>query len=584
MKLSQRGLLVLVLIVKLGTEAWAARAKEPLAKTAPEKRATVTFNRDVAPIIFQHCASCHRPSQAAPFPLLTYADVKKRATQISEAVEKRYMPPWLPERGQIEFVDDRSLTVEQIDLLREWVAQGAIEGTAADLPPLPKWTEGWRLGQADLVVKASQPYRLVAEGKDVYRNLVVPIPVSERKYVKGVEFLPGNWKVVHHAFITVDSTRLSRIRAAKENPPGFDGMLLPETATMPAGQFLGWQPGKVPSLAPKGLAWTLETNTDLVLQLHLHPSGKPEIVQPTIGFYFTDDPPTNSAFRINLHVLRMNIPPGTKDYSVEDRYTLPIDVSLMGIGPHAHYLGKKVQGYALSAGGTRKELILIKDWDFNWQGDYRYANPILLRKGTTVVMEWTFDNSSENVRNPNQPPQRVKYGSQTTNEMAELWLQAVPFNAAERGTLARDFYGHLANMSIDYNESRLAENPNNAEAHTRAGRGEMYFGQVQKALEHYQAAIKADPNYDRAYYELGFVYLKQNQFGEAQKAFENVVRLNHDDYEAEGSLGFIYLRNGNLEQAEFHFNAALRINPEDKVAQGYLERVLQAKANLKKKD
>jgi tetratricopeptide (TPR) repeat protein len=225
---------------------------------------------------------------------------------------------------------------------------------------------------------------------------------------------------------------------------------------------------------------------------------------------------------------------------------------------------------------------LIKDWDFNWQGDYRYASPVFLPKGTTLVMNWTFDNSVENVRNPNQPPRPVRHGSQTTNEMAELWFQALACNPSERNIFERDFYAHLGNLVIDYNESLVVEDPGNAEAHTKAGRAEFYFGQVQKALNHFRAAIKADPKFDKAYYELGFVCLRLNNLAEAQQAFENVVRLNPDDYEAEGSLGVIFLRNRDLDNAELHFRAALRINPDDQIAGKYLERILQAKATSKK--
>ncbi|MBI3852749.1 MAG: tetratricopeptide repeat protein [Verrucomicrobia bacterium] len=566
-------LLAFILAIELGSEAQA--------NDAVRKPGTLTFNKDVAPIVFRHCASCHHPGQAAPFNLLTYADVKKRSKQVAEVVEKRYMPPWLPERGLVELAHDRSLSLDQIGVIWQWVAEGAVEGAGADLPTVPKWIDGWQLGTPDLVVKLPQPYTLAAEGKDVYRNVVIPIPISERKYVKGVEFLPGNWKVVHHAFVTVDSTRLSRIRAAKENPPGFDGMQLPETARMPDGQFLGWQPGKVPQMAPEGLAWTLETNTDVVLQLHLHPSGKPEVVQPTIAFYFTRQPPTNSAIRLNLNALRIDIPAGAKDYAVEDKYTLPVDVNLIGIGPHAHYLGKRVEGYAQLPEGTRKDLILIKDWDFNWQGHYLFAKAVFLPKGTTLVMRWTYDNSAENEHNPNHPPKRVKYGPQTTDEMGELWFQVLPRNASDRNLFERDFYGHLGRLTIDYNESLLKENPNNAEAHTKVGRARFYFGQVAEALNHLQSAIKADPNYDKAYYELGSIYLRQNRLAEARLAFENVIRLNADDYEAEGSLGYIYLRNGDLGQAESHIRAALLINPDDKIARKNLDRVLQAKSSLK---
>ncbi len=556
-------LIFLVLVLFLGSCAGAV--------------GTLTFNKDVAPIVFQRCAGCHRPGQAAPFSLLSYADVKKRSKQIGEVVEKRYMPPWLPERGVAEFLHDRSLSAEQIGVIRQWVADGAVEGAAADLPPLPKWTEGWRLGTPDLVVKVAAPYMLPAEGKDVYHNLVVPIPLTERKYVQGIEFVPGNWKVVHHAFVEVDPTRVCRVQAAKANPPGFDGMFLPETAIMPGGQFLSWQPGREPQMGPEGLAWALEPNTDLVLQLHLHPSGKPEPVQPAVAFYFTSQAPTNSPVRINLNALRIDIPPGAADYAVDDTYTLPIDVNVIGVGPHAHYLGKRVEGSARLPGGARRELLLIKDWDFNWQGEFRYAKPIFLPKGTTLTMRWTFDNSTNNVRNPSQPPRRVRHGSQTTDEMAELWFQLLPCQASDRTILEQDFYLHLGNLAIDYNETLLKGNPTNAEAHTKAGRAQLLFNQVQQALDHFQSAVRADPNYDKAWYEMGFVYLRQNRMVEAQQAFENVVRINPDDYQAEGSLGLIYYRRAQLDLAELHCRAALRINPDDPVASRNLARVLKAR-------
>ncbi len=450
------------------------------------------------------------------------------------------------------------------------------------MPLQPKWVEGWQLGTPDLVVKVPQPYTLAAEGKDVFHNLVVPIPVSELKYIRGVEFHPGNRKVVHHALITVDSTPVCRLRAAKQIPPGFDGMSLPESAQMPDGYFLGWAPGNVPQPSLPGMAWTLQPGTDLTLQMHLHPSGKTELVQPSLAFYFTEEPPTNSPLRMNLEALCIDIPAGAKDYAVEDHYTLPVDVTLLGIGAHAHYVGKRVEGYARLPDGSKKVLILIKDWDFNWQRAFSYAKPISLPKGATLTMRWVYNNSAENVRNPNHPPKRVRHGPQTTDEMGEMWFQLMPRNLTERRVFQRDYEGHLARLLLDCNESLVAENPNNAEAHTKAGRANFYFGEVGKALDHFLAAVKADPKYDRAYYELGSIYLRQKRLVEAREAFENVTRFNPDDYEAEGSLGIIFLQQQDLEQAEVHFRAALRINPDDKLAGNYLSRVLDAKPRLLK--
>jgi tetratricopeptide (TPR) repeat protein len=236
-----------------------------------------------------------------------------------------------------------------------------------------------------------------------------------------------------------------------------------------------------------------------------------------------------------------------------------------------------MHGYATAPDGSRQELILIKDWDFNWQGDYRYAKPVFLAKGTTLAMRFTYDNSAENVRNPNHPPKRVKYGLQTTDEMGELWFQVLPRRPAVRNLLAGDFSRHLAQSTVDYNEHVLKENPNDAEAHTRAGRARLYFGQVPEALAHFQAAVQANPKYDRAWYELGFIHLRQNQLTEAQQEFENVLGLNPDDYEAEGSLGAVFLQKRDLEKAEAHFRAALRINPQDAVARGNLDLVLKSR-------
>ena len=557
--------------------ASSARPQAVKLGEADAKKDSVTFNKDVAPIVFQCCGKCHSPGQAAPFTLLSYAEVKKRAKQIAEVVQKRYMPPWLPERGEVEFAGDPSLTEEQIRVIVQWEAEGSPEGAAANLPPLPQWAQGWQLGRPDLVVKSPQPYKLAAEGRDVYHNLVVPIPLTERKYIRGIEFQPDNRKVVHHALVTVDPTPVCRLRAAKENPPGFDGMQLPETAQMPDGYFLGWAPGRVqqPSLA--GMAWVLQPGTDLTLQMHLHPSGKIEMVQPSVALYFTDEAPTNSPLRLNLEAPCIDIPAGSKDYFVEDSYTLPVEVTLLAIGPHAHYLGKRLEGYAHLADGSKKELLLIKNWDFNWQTEFRYARPITLPKEATLTMRWVYDNSAENPHNPNQPPKRVRYGPQTTDEMGELWFQLLPRNTAERRLLERDYDRHLARLLLDCNESLLAKNPNDAEAHTKAGRANFYFGDVSKATDHFLAAIKADPKFDRAYFELGSIYLRQQKLAEAQEAFENVTRYNPDDYEAEGSLGIIFLRQRNMEQAEAHFRAALKINPSDKLAGGYLARLLDAK-------
>ena len=542
----------------------------------PRPPGTLTFDKDVAPIIFNRCASCHRLGQAAPFTLLSFADVKKHAKQIAEVTARGYMPPWLPEPGFGDFADARRLTADQLGVIQQWIAEGSVEGNPSGLPPTPRWPEGWQLGEPDLVVKMPQPYALAAEGKDVYRNVVIPIPLAASRYVKGVEYLPGNPKVVHHAFINVDETRQSRRLAEKQNPPGFDGMELPESAIMPGGQLLGWQPGKVPSLTVGGLSWVLKTNMDLVLQMHLHPSGRPETVQSAIGFYFTDQAPTNVPFRIKLARFDFEIPAGAADYVVEQSYVLPVDVHLLRVLPHAHYLGKDLQSYALLSNGEKRWLIRIKNWDFNWQGDYQYAQPVFLPKGTRLVMHYSYDNSTNNLSNPNPAPRPVRHGLQTTDEMAGLVFQAVARNAEDRSILAKDYAGYFVRVSMDYYRFLLNLNPDDAEAHVKLGRALVAQGQTSEGMAHLTSAIRIKPDDDKAHYEIGYVYLLENRLQGAYQEFQTVVRLNSNDFQAFGNLGLICLKGGRLTEAQTYLETALRLNPDDPIAQQNL-RLLKAR-------
>jgi len=241
-----------------------------------------------------------------------------------------------------------------------------------------------------------------------------------------------------------------------------------------------------------------------------------------------------------------------------------------------------MEGHALLPDGTSRDLILIKDWDFNWQGDYRYESPIFLPKGTALSMHFTYDNTTNNIRNPNQPPRRVRYGLQTTDEMGELWFQVLPRNVTERARLEEDFYYYLVRHTLDYDQYLVTENPNDAMAHVRVGTAELHLGQVQDAFKHFQLAIRADPKCDPAFYQLGFILQRLNKLPEAQLAYEEAVRLNPDDYQAQGSLGYLYLTKGDLDKAEARFKAALQINPDDEVSRKNLDQVASARAKSPK--
>ena len=275
----------------------------------------------------------------------------------------------------------------------------------------------------------------------------------------------------------------------------------------------------------------------------------------------------------------MDIPPGAKEYRAEQSYVLPVDVTLLRILPHAHYLGKEMRVYAMLPDGTKKWLIYIKHWDFNWQGDYGYKTPVPLPKGTTLVMNFSYDNSPENVRNPSNPPKRVRFGLESTDEMAACSLQVVPNNVQERNKLAQDFYLHYARLSVEYNEYLLESDPNNALAHAKAGRAFLSLGDIANAQKHLASAIRAKPDFDKPYYDVGSIWLSQNRLIEAEKAFKAVIHFNPSDEQAYGNLGVIYMKQGRLDDAEFNFQKAIQLNPDDDVAKKNLEAIAARKAN-----
>ena len=537
--------------------------------------AQVTFNKDVAPIVFQHCSICHRPGQSGPFPLLSYADVKKRAKQIVEVTSSHYMPPWLPEGVKDEFIGDRRLSAEQIQLFRAWFEAGAPEGRAEELPPKPEWSEGWLLGKPDLVLKMPRKYTLPADGRDVYRNFVIPVSVPSARYVRAVELQPDNRRIVHHAFIKVDPTGAVRKLDGADEQPGFAGMNLPEQVRMPGGCFLSWQPGKMPTSEAPGFGWTLQSGQDLVLQVHLKPTGKPEELQAQVGVYFTDTPPTNNTTVFVLCSFNIDIPAGTNAYVLEDNFMLPVDVDVLSVLPHTHYLGKRLEGWAVLPGGARQDLLRIPDWDFNWQGDYRYTHPVHLAAGTVLQMRYVYDNSAANPRNPNQPPREVRYGPQSSDEMGELWYQIQLKSTNDLARLTDSANEHHARAFGSYAQFRLDRNPGDARARTELGFIQWGHGEVEKAMNNFRTAAKDDPTYDQPHYYLGVIHRTQHHLPEAQAELQTAIRLNPENSKAFGNLAFVFLGLGNLPRAEENLRRALELNPADELARNTLEAVLK---------
>jgi hypothetical protein len=494
------------------------------------------------------------------------------------------MPPWLPEPGFGEFANARKLSVDQIGTIRQWIAEGTLEGSPSDRPAPPHWSEGWRLGEPDLVLRMPEPYTLASSGKDIYRNFVIPIPTSGARYVEAVEFLPDNPKIVHHAFMKIDPTRESRRLDEKDPEPGFSFMITPDSAQMPDGHFLNWTPGSRPSREAKGLAWTLREGSDLVLQAHLNSSGKPETIQSSVGLYFTDTPPTNAPFKILLTSRAIDIPAAMKSYVVRDAFVLPVDIEVLAVLPHAHYLGHELQAYATLPDGKKKWLLRIRDWNFDWQEAYRYTAPFFLPKGTTLSMHFTYDNSTGNVRNPNHPPRRVMYGPQTTDEMAELWVQVLARSRDDREILAKQFQSKMQNVFFEQYQLLTRNKPDDAEAHNGLAKALLGLGQEKEAIKHFRAALEIRPDYEEPHFILGYIFRLEKKLNAAEAEYQRVIRINPDNYEAHGNLGLVLLQLGNLDQAEAEFESALRINPADPIARQNLNVVLRAKVARRKKN
>jgi hypothetical protein len=561
--------------------AGCGKSNEPRGEVyVPRPAGTVTFNKDIAPIVFNNCSGCHRPGESAPFSLLAYEDVQKRAKLIMDVTQRRYMPPWLPDPDVVHLVGERRLTVDQLGLIEQWAEEGAAEGRREELPPLPKWNERWQLGEPDLVVKPKIAFSLAADGRDIYRNLVVPIPIEKRRYVRGME-LKANSRALHHAFLRFDKTGQTRALDGKDGQPGFYGLHTPKSAESPI-TFASWQPGKTPRFYSDDLAWAMETNTDLVLQLHMQPIGKVESVAPEVAFYFTDKPGTAIASKLPLNSYTIEIPAGATNYVAADSFILPVDVELRGVLPHAHYLCRQMKGYADLPDGSRRWLMAINDWDFNWQGDYQFVTPVQLPKGTKLVMEYLYDNSTNNARNPNNPPKPVRYGMNSSDEMGELWLQIVMKSPQDSNAMTRALQPRFLKDQILTSEALLRQNPRDAKAVCDIGMALLMLGRNAEALAKLREALQIDPNYDEAHYFSGIAFRAVKQLDNARQEFETTLQLNPSHARARGNLGLVLAEQGDLAGAAQHFQLALQLNPQDEIARDMLQRIQQTLSGQRK--
>jgi mono/diheme cytochrome c family protein len=415
------------------------------AVEGPAPAGTVTFTENIAPIVYANCVTCHRAGEAAPFPLITYDDVKKHAKTIVKVTGSRYMPPWHAAHGFGEFADERRLTDEQIATIADWFDHGTPEGNPAKLPPLPKFADGWHLGTPDLIVKMPQGFELPASGPDVYRNFVIPTNLPEDKWVRAIEFRPSARKAVHHVLFAYDAVHAARRLDGRDGRPGFGGMgtagVSPGNPNA-VGPLGGWAVGNTPTSLPDGVALPLPAGADIILQMHFHLTGKPEVEQSTVGIYFADKAPERRLWSIQMPALfgfgvGIDIPAGEKNYTIDDSFVLPVDLKAFFVGAHAHYLAREMKATATLPDGTQQPILWIQDWDFNWQDRYFYKTPLMLPKGTRIDVHLRYDNSDDNPHNPNATPTRVLWGEQSFDEMGSVVLAAQALRQEDEPILQR---------------------------------------------------------------------------------------------------------------------------------------------------
>jgi hypothetical protein len=414
-----------------------------------------TYSKDVARILQRNCQECHRRGQVGPFPLDTFEQTRKRAEDIAAVVEDRVMPPWKAVRGVgLKFKHDRSLPDQEIATVRAWAEAGAPEGNRADLPSPRVLPGDWALGGGpDLILDIGTEYEVPDTGGDIYRCFVVPTSLPKDMYISGIEYRPGNRRVVHHVLAYVDTTGEARRKDAADPGPGYQCFSGPGVEIH--GDLGGWAPGSQPSILSEGIGRSLPRNADVIIQVHYHPSGKAERDRTRIGLRFARRPVRQILHWNAAANLEMKLPAGESNIEVQAAWPVPVDLLAHAVSPHMHLLGKDMLMTVTFPDGRSQDLIRIDHWDFNWQYSYYLDQPLALPKGSVVKVVAHFDNSAANPRNPNKPPKAVSWGEATTDEMCIGFIAVTKKDqdltrAGERDDLLEIFKSQLE----DYRKKR----------------------------------------------------------------------------------------------------------------------------------
>jgi len=434
--------------------------------------ASITFTRDVASILYKNCAECHRPNDIAPFSVLTYKDVRPWARSIREKVITREMPPWYADPRYGHFKNDARLSKKDIDTIVAWADQGAKEGDPKDLPPVPGYIEGWRIGTPDQVLSMTEEHTIKPDDPDTYVYFVVPTEFKEDRWIQAAEIRPSNKKMVHHVIahiLTPQAIAGSRRKSAEADRQAeneqqifykdgglarvrMDAPVIDDGADAPNGGaafkrrageegsdlfsilLTSYAPGKGPDIFAPGMAKRIPAGSKIVLQIHYSrfrgAHDKPERDRTSVGLVFAKEPPVNRVVTLTIPNHFFKIPAGADDHEVTAAYTFDTDVQLVDYMPHMHLRGKQMKYEVIYPGGKRETLLWVPKFNFNWQTVYLLRDPIIIPKGARMIITAHFDNSSKNKYNPD-PSKPVRWGDPTDDEMMIGWVDYVVPNTAK---------------------------------------------------------------------------------------------------------------------------------------------------------
>jgi mono/diheme cytochrome c family protein len=397
-----------------------ASARQPAQADA----AAPTFARDIAPILFANCVSCHRPGEAAPMSLLTYADARPWARAIGLQVESGAMPPWHADAPHGTFANERRLTARDKTTIAEWVAAGAPQGDPAEMPEPPAFADGWRIGVPDAIFEMQEAYAVPASGTIEYQYFYIPTSLTEDSWLQAIEVRPGNRALVHHVLVYYQAPpggtpAAPAVRGVPEHNRLPRRAIGSRPARRPAGQsrlLATYAPGTDPQVFRPGTALRLPAGSTLELQLHYTANGTAGTDRTQVGMVFADRPPADEIRATQFLNAQFSIPAGAADHRVDTEIAFLQDATVWGVFPHTHVRGTRWHYDLVLPDGTTTPLLSVPAYDFNWQTYYMFAEPLQVPRGARIVSSAWYDNSVRNRANPD-PTVDVRWGDQTWEEM-----------------------------------------------------------------------------------------------------------------------------------------------------------------------